>query len=202
MRSNSPRTRAPDMPPICAASRRISRSVSASGANPSRAAYRTARNMRVASSMKLNGRSARTTPRRKSSRPSNGSSNSPQLSAASETAIALMEKSRRARSSAIIPGDTLGSAPGRAYDSRRAIAMSNRPLAVPMPNVLNCERATTAPPSAFAAASANSAVAPTADMSKSDTASPKSASRTPPPTSQHRSPKPSATRATVRSCAN
>ena len=103
---------------------------------------------------------------------------------------------------AIIPGDTRGSAPGRAYDSRRAIAMSNRPLAALIPNVLNCERDTTAPPSASAAASANSAVAPTADMSKSDTRSPNSASRTPPPTSQHRSLKPSATRDSVRNCAN
>ena len=80
---------------------------------PSRAAYRAARKIRVGSSRKLPACSARIRPASRSALPSCGSSSLPHDAADSDTAMALIEKSRRAKSRRIeSAGRTTGRLPG------------------------------------------------------------------------------------------
>jgi hypothetical protein len=81
-------------------------------ANRKRLAKRTARNARVGSSTADRAWSIRTMPRARSFRPPNGSSTRVRASGAIWRARALIVKSRRARSSSIGAGETLGSAAG------------------------------------------------------------------------------------------
>jgi hypothetical protein len=88
---------------------RISSSVRASSEKPSRAARRVARKIRVGSSMKLLSCSTRTTRDSRSLAPPVGSCIFP---SSRSRAMALIEKSRRIRSSFSRPAVTAGSAPG------------------------------------------------------------------------------------------
>ena len=123
------------------------------------------------------------TPWDRSSLPPCGSSSSPHESADSDTAIALIEKSRRAKSCRIeSAGRTTGSAPGDGYSSARAMARSIVNSPSDSRAVLNCERFVMTPPVRDAMASKVSASALSRLTSRSAVSRPSSRSRTAPPT--------------------
>ena len=102
--------------------------------------------------------------------------------------MALMEKSRRARSASTSPGPTDGRAPGRLYRSERSVARSTARRPKRSFTVPNAERAPTVAPTAAASAGASSRAGAADARSRSVTVRSSSASRTAPPTSQRRAP--------------
>ena len=90
-----------------------------------------------------------------SENPPCGSTKSPQFDGERSTAIALIVKSRRDRSSWIPELLTVGKAPGVAYVSVRDIARSNLPAGSPTLAVPNCDTASTTPPPLSANDTAN-----------------------------------------------
>ncbi len=80
----------------------------------------------------------------------------------------LTVKSRRLRSLSIVPGVTVGNAPGRSYTSLRAVARSTlRPSGSTRTTVPNLVWALTDPPRRVAAASAKSLASVSTTTSRS-----------------------------------
>ncbi len=195
---SSSRTRSADTMPRDGARAAAAARVAGSTSKPSWEAKRAARIIRKGSSPKLRSGSmgVRSRPPARSTRPSNGSTNS---IAGRRTAIALTVKSRRARSpSSESPNVTAGLRVAPSYSSARYVVTSTwrSPRITPMvPNSRPMSHVL--PPHLRSSLSVSSG---RADVAKSKSAldRPRNASRTGPPTSANSYPASSKTRARSR----